>query len=166
MPPGAWVELDFAVFAEGFPDRCAAAADDPRPRHVRDADAGWHDPLPMLYSFLAFAHSRALSIAEHAEAVRRDGRRHLLGRRSDQRDVGRRSPLASSKQQVAERSKAIDEHVERIGSRPATKLSSNPSDPARGRRGAVERGRVRDPRPAVARVLARWGTSSREVGSA
>jgi hypothetical protein len=32
---------------------------------VRDADSGWHDNLPRLYSFLALVHHERLSHREH-----------------------------------------------------------------------------------------------------
>jgi hypothetical protein len=58
VEPGRLVELDFAVFAQLFQQPLREA-----PRtihdlvHVPDADAGWHDRLPLLYSFLALAHT-------------------------------------------------------------------------------------------------------------
>jgi predicted ATP-grasp superfamily ATP-dependent carboligase len=67
---GRLVELDFAVFAQIFREPLREA-----PRsihdllHVRDADAGWHDHLPLLYSFLAFAHHERLNIHERKKLM-------------------------------------------------------------------------------------------------
>lgn len=70
VEPGRLVELDFAVFAQLFRE---PLRDTPQTihdlRHVRDADAGWHDHLPLLYSFLAFAHHERLNIHERKKLM-------------------------------------------------------------------------------------------------
>jgi predicted ATP-grasp superfamily ATP-dependent carboligase len=70
VPPGEMVELDFAVFAQIFREPLREM-----PRsihdllHVRDADTGWHDNLPLLYSFLALAHHERLNIHERKKLM-------------------------------------------------------------------------------------------------
>jgi hypothetical protein len=65
VEPGELVQLDFAVFAQLFHE---PLRETPRTLHdlrrVRDADAGWHDELPTLYSFLAFAHHERLNLRD------------------------------------------------------------------------------------------------------
>jgi glutathione synthase/RimK-type ligase-like ATP-grasp enzyme len=65
---GREVQLDFAVVAaaltEGSGELRGALHD---LRHVPGADSGWHDRLPTLYSFLAFAHHERLSRREHEQ---------------------------------------------------------------------------------------------------
>ena len=62
---GRRTELNFAMVAELFNEPLREA-----PRtwhdllHVRGADKGWHDALPSLYSFLAFAHHERLNLRE------------------------------------------------------------------------------------------------------
>ena len=86
VEPGRAVELDFAVFAELFREPLREA-----PRaihdllHVRDADAGWHDHLPLLYSFLALGAPRAAEPGRAEQADSRDVRGCLLGRRDHSR---------------------------------------------------------------------------------
>ena len=70
VEPGRLVELDFAVFAQLFREPLREA---PRTihdlRHVRDADAGWHDHLPLLYSFLALAHHERMNLHERRKLM-------------------------------------------------------------------------------------------------
>jgi predicted ATP-grasp superfamily ATP-dependent carboligase len=70
VEPGRMVELDFAVFAQLFRE---PLRETPRTIHdllqVRDADAGWHDHLPLLYSFLAFAHHERMSLGERKKLM-------------------------------------------------------------------------------------------------
>jgi glutathione synthase/RimK-type ligase-like ATP-grasp enzyme len=65
---GREVQLDFAVLAEAFtegPGGLEHALHDLV--HVPDADHGWRDRVPDLYSFLAFAHHERLSRKEHEQ---------------------------------------------------------------------------------------------------
>jgi len=63
---GEQVQLDLAVLGDGFSDHMkhlpASIADLAR---IHDADDGWHDPLPTLYSALALAHFEGRSLHEH-----------------------------------------------------------------------------------------------------
>ena len=58
-------QLDFAVFGQLFREPL-----DQMPRSIHDlvavkgTDSGWHDALPKLYSFLAFAHHERISLEE------------------------------------------------------------------------------------------------------
>jgi glutathione synthase/RimK-type ligase-like ATP-grasp enzyme len=65
VPPGEQVQLDLAVFGQMFHEGLGEV---PGSIHdlarVRDADTGWHDHLPTLYSFLAFAHHERLKLRE------------------------------------------------------------------------------------------------------
>jgi glutathione synthase/RimK-type ligase-like ATP-grasp enzyme len=65
VEPGQEVQLDLAVFGQMFRE---GLREIPRSIHdiarVRDADAGWHDHMPTLYSFLAFAHHERLKLRE------------------------------------------------------------------------------------------------------
>lgn len=58
-------QLDFAVFGQIFREPLKQA---PGSIHdlaaVKGTDSGWHDALPQLYSFLAFAHHERMSLAE------------------------------------------------------------------------------------------------------
>jgi hypothetical protein len=58
-------QLDFAVLGQIFREPLKQA---PNSIHdlaaVRGTDAGWHDMLPQLYSFLAFAHHERMSLEE------------------------------------------------------------------------------------------------------
>lgn len=66
VPPGRMVELDFAVFAQMFSDGVREMPHSIHDLlHVRGADAGWRDRLPLLYSFLALIHHERLSHREH-----------------------------------------------------------------------------------------------------
>ena len=66
MPPGHSVELELAVLADGFADRLRRLPGSIRDlARVHDAGDGWHDPLPTLYSALAFAHFAGESVADH-----------------------------------------------------------------------------------------------------
>lgn len=62
VPEGEEVQLDFAVVAEMFKEPLRQA-----PRtihdlvHVHDAGTGWHDHLPMLWSFLTMARGERMS---------------------------------------------------------------------------------------------------------
>ena len=62
---GREAKLDFAVFGQMFREPLAEI---PGSIHdlvkVRGADSGWHDHLPTLYSFLAFAHHERLALSE------------------------------------------------------------------------------------------------------
>lgn len=65
VEPGELIQLDFAVFAQLFREPLRETPRTMRDLlHVRDADAGWHDQLPTLYSFLAFAHHERLNLRE------------------------------------------------------------------------------------------------------
>jgi glutathione synthase/RimK-type ligase-like ATP-grasp enzyme len=65
VEPGQEVQLDLAVFGQMFDE---GLGEIPKSIHdlarVRDADAGWHDHMPTLYSFLAFAHHERLKLQE------------------------------------------------------------------------------------------------------
>ena len=67
-PPGELVQIDFAVFAamfsDGLRDTPATIRDLWR---VRGSDRGWHDQLPLLYSFLALAHHERLNMRERKQ---------------------------------------------------------------------------------------------------
>jgi hypothetical protein len=70
VEPGRLVELDFAVFAQLFREPLRDAPGTIHDLlHVRDADAGWHDRLPLLYSFLAFAHHERMSLRERKQLM-------------------------------------------------------------------------------------------------
>jgi hypothetical protein len=70
VEPGCLVELDFAVFAQLFREPLRDAPGTIHDLlHVRDADAGWHDRLPLLYSFLAFAHHERMSLHERKQLM-------------------------------------------------------------------------------------------------
>jgi glutathione synthase/RimK-type ligase-like ATP-grasp enzyme len=63
VEPGQEIQLDLAVFgqmfSEGWGEIPGSIHDLAR---VRDADKGWHDHMPTLYSFLAFAHHAKLKL--------------------------------------------------------------------------------------------------------
>jgi predicted ATP-grasp superfamily ATP-dependent carboligase len=65
VEPGEEVQLDLAVFAEMFTEGLREV---PRSledlARIRGSDAGWHDHLPTLYSFLALAHHAKLELHE------------------------------------------------------------------------------------------------------
>ena len=65
VDPGEQIQLDMAVFGQMFSE---GLAEMPRSIHdlarVRDADKGWHDHMPGLYNFLAFAHHAKLKLTE------------------------------------------------------------------------------------------------------
>jgi predicted ATP-grasp superfamily ATP-dependent carboligase len=70
VEPGRLVELDFAVFAQIFREPLREMPDSIHDLlHVRDADTGWHDHLPLLYSFLALAHHERLNIHERQKLM-------------------------------------------------------------------------------------------------
>jgi predicted ATP-grasp superfamily ATP-dependent carboligase len=70
VEPGRTVQLDFAVFAQLFREPLRETPGTIHDlRQVRDADAGWHDHLPQLYSFLAFAHHERMSIRERKQLM-------------------------------------------------------------------------------------------------
>jgi hypothetical protein len=103
VEPGELVELDFAVFVQMFREPWREM---PRSFHdllrVRDADSGWHDHLPLLYSFLALAHHERLNIHERKElmvAMSED----LLGRRADPGRFGVGLPCHGGEARPAER---------------------------------------------------------------
>lgn len=65
VEPGRETQLDFAVFGQMFRQPLKEV-----PRSFNDlvkvpgTDRGWHDAMPKLYSFLAFAHHERLSLKE------------------------------------------------------------------------------------------------------
>ena len=65
VPAGREEQLDFAVFGQIFREPLKEA---PSSIHdlatVQGMDQGWHDKLPKLYSFLAFAHHERMSLHE------------------------------------------------------------------------------------------------------
>lgn len=65
IEPGRREELDFAVFGQMFRE---PLKDVPSSIHdlaaVKGTDSGWHDTMPQLYSFLAFAHHERMSLKE------------------------------------------------------------------------------------------------------
>ena len=65
VPPGEEVQLSMAVFGQMFDE---GLPDWPRSIHdlanIRDANKGWHDHMPTLYNFLAFAHHAKLEMKE------------------------------------------------------------------------------------------------------
>ena len=70
VEPGRTVQLDFAVFAQLFRQPLREAPTTIHDLlHVRDADAGWHDHLPLLYSFLALAHHERMSLGERKQLL-------------------------------------------------------------------------------------------------
>ncbi len=70
VEPGRLVELDFAVFAQLFREPLREAPGTIHDLlHVRDADSGWHDHLPLLYSFLALAHHERLNVHERKKLM-------------------------------------------------------------------------------------------------
>jgi len=66
LDPGAHVQLDLAVLADGFADHLTRLPDTIRDlAQVKDAGSGWLDPLPTLYSALAIGHFAGQSLREH-----------------------------------------------------------------------------------------------------
>jgi len=66
LEPGAHVQLDLAVLADGFADHLKRLPDTIRDlAQVKDAGSGWHDPMPTLYSALATAHFAGQSLRDH-----------------------------------------------------------------------------------------------------
>ena len=65
IEPGRTEQLDFAVLGQIFREPLKQA---PSSIHdlatVKGTDSGWHDTLPSLYSFLAFAHHERMSLKE------------------------------------------------------------------------------------------------------
>jgi predicted ATP-grasp superfamily ATP-dependent carboligase len=65
VEPGRMEELDFAVLGQIFQQ---PLKDAPNSIHdlaaVKGTDTGWHDVIPQLYSFLAFAHHERMSLEE------------------------------------------------------------------------------------------------------
>jgi hypothetical protein len=65
VEPGRMEELDFAVLGQIFQQ---PLKDAPNSIHdlaaVKGTDTGWHDLIPQLYSFLAFAHHERMSLEE------------------------------------------------------------------------------------------------------
>ena len=65
VPPGEEVQLSMAVFGQMFDE---GLREWPRSihdiAHIRDANRGWHDHMPTLYNFLAFAHHAKLEMKE------------------------------------------------------------------------------------------------------
>ncbi len=67
-PPGELTQIDFAVLAGMFSDGLREAPSSIRDLwRVRGADRGWHDQLPLLYSFLALAHHERLNVRERKQ---------------------------------------------------------------------------------------------------
>jgi glutathione synthase/RimK-type ligase-like ATP-grasp enzyme len=68
VEPGEEVQLDLAVFGQIFSQSLSEL---PRSindlARVRGADKGWRDAMPTMYSFLAFAHSERMSLAERKQ---------------------------------------------------------------------------------------------------
>jgi predicted ATP-grasp superfamily ATP-dependent carboligase len=66
VAPGEQVQLELAVLGDCFSDHMShlpsSIGDLAR---IHDADDGWHDPLPTLYSALAVAHFAGRSVREH-----------------------------------------------------------------------------------------------------
>ncbi len=95
LPPGETKQLELALIGDAFSDHLKRAPETIRDlARFKDAGDGWHDPLPTLYSAFSLLHFAGVSHREHAVAPERDGRGHELGRRADQRDVGRRREAA------------------------------------------------------------------------
>ena len=65
VPPGREVQLSMAVFGQMFDE---GLREWPKSihdiAHIRDANEGWHDHMPTLYNFLAFAHHAKLEMKE------------------------------------------------------------------------------------------------------
>ncbi|MBA2546504.1 MAG: carbamoyl-phosphate synthase large subunit [Solirubrobacterales bacterium] len=65
VEPGRTEQLDFAVLGQIFQEPLKQA---PSSIHdlatVKGTDSGWHDLMPQLYSFLAFAHHERMSLKE------------------------------------------------------------------------------------------------------
>ncbi len=65
IEPGRTEQLDFAVLGQIFRQPLKEA---PNSIHdlatVKGTDSGWHDAMPQLYSFLAFAHHERMSLKE------------------------------------------------------------------------------------------------------
>ena len=65
VPPGEEVQLSMAVFGQMFDE---GIKEWPKSihdlAHIRDANKGWHDHMPTLYNFLAFAHHAKLEMKE------------------------------------------------------------------------------------------------------
>jgi hypothetical protein len=68
VPPGVEIQLDLALIGDAFSEHAKrlprTIADLAR---VHDAGDGWHDPLPTLYSALAVAHDKAMSLRDHEQ---------------------------------------------------------------------------------------------------
>lgn len=65
VPPGEEVQLSMAVFGQMFDEGLREWPRSIRDlAHIRDANRGWHDHLPTLYNFLAFAHHAKLEMKE------------------------------------------------------------------------------------------------------
>jgi hypothetical protein len=63
VEPGQEIQLDLAVFGQMFSEGLGEIPRSIRDlARVRDADKGWHDHMPTLYSFLAFAHHAKLKL--------------------------------------------------------------------------------------------------------
>jgi predicted ATP-grasp superfamily ATP-dependent carboligase len=65
VPPGEEVQLSMAVFGQMFDEGLREWPKSIRDlAHIRDANKGWHDHMPTLYNFLAFAHHAKLEMKE------------------------------------------------------------------------------------------------------
>lgn len=105
VEPGEEIQLDMAVFGQMFDE---GLREWPRSIHdlarIRDADKGWHDHMPTLYTFLAFAHHAKLKFTERkalfvamAEDVSWDGEPIAGMSESDKAvldELGRSAPAA------------------------------------------------------------------------
>jgi predicted ATP-grasp superfamily ATP-dependent carboligase len=65
VPPGEEVQLSMAVFGQMFDEGIKEWPRSIRDlARIRDANRGWHDHMPTLYNFLAFAHHAKLEMKE------------------------------------------------------------------------------------------------------
>lgn len=68
VEPGRLTQLDLAVFGQMFSERPGEIPGSVADLiHVHGSDRGWHDAMPRLYSFLAFAHHERLSRSQHEQ---------------------------------------------------------------------------------------------------
>jgi hypothetical protein len=68
VEPGREEQLDFAVFGQMFREPLKEVPDSIHDlTRIQGADSDWHDVMPQLYSFLAFAHHEKLSLKERQQ---------------------------------------------------------------------------------------------------
>lgn len=68
VAPGEVEQLDLAVFGQIFSEGLEEVPGSIRDlARIRGTDSGWHDHLPQLYSFLAFAHHERIGLREHKQ---------------------------------------------------------------------------------------------------